>query len=452
MVVDLAISHTSDQHAWFKESRSSRDNAKADWYVWADAKPDGTPPNNWLSIFGGSAWTWDTRRCQYYMHNFLSCQPDLNIANPAVQDALLADLEFWLKLGVDGIRLDACNYYICNASLQDNPARPVDAIAGGDARPNNPYFWQWHIHDKSQPENLAFLGRVRALLNRYPGSFTVAEVGDDDQVARSAEYVAGDNRLHTAYSFALLGPSYSPGFIRNSLQEFRAHAGEEGWPSWSFSNHDVPRAVSRWARQSPSPDQAKLLIALLGALRGTVFMYQGEELGLPEAEIAFEDLQDPYGITFWPDFKGRDGCRTPMPWVAGQPNGGFSVGGASAGKPWLPVPAEHLPLAVDRQQADPASVLAFARAHLAWRRAQPALKTGTERFLDSAEPLLLVERKHPAQTILAAFNFENCTASAVLDLPDGAHVIRAHGARLEGRSAHFSPFGFLFLSLPQTEA
>ena len=315
VMIDQVLSHTSDQHPWFVESRASRSNPRADWFVWADAKPDGNPPNNWLSIFGGSAWQWDTRRRQYYLHNFLASQPDLNFHCPAVQDALLDSVKFWLDLGVDGYRLDTANFYVHDAQLRDNPPRGEPTGEDPAVTSVNPYAWQWHVHDKSQPENLRFLARLRALMDQYPNTTMVGEIGDDDGLARVAEYTAGHDRLHMAYCFDLLGSQHSAPYIHKVMERFDAVVGT-GWPCWALSNHDVIRWATRWGGAAPARGLLRLAPALQVSLRGSLSIYQGEELGLPEADIAFEDLQDPYGITMWPEFKGRDGCRTPMPWQA----------------------------------------------------------------------------------------------------------------------------------------
>ena len=233
LIIDQVYSHTSDQHAWFKESRLSRDNPKADWYVWADAKPDGGPPNNWISLFGGQAWSWDTRRRQYYLHNFLAEQPDLNFHNPDVRAAILETAKFWLDRGVDGFRLDVANFYFCDRALRDNPPKRPE---GGFARP---YHHQRHLYDRSQPENLVFMEELRRLADRYENRMTVAEIGSDSYIARSIEYTE-PGRLHTAYNFLLLenGP-LTPALIREALESWTS---DSAWPSWSFSNHDVVRA------------------------------------------------------------------------------------------------------------------------------------------------------------------------------------------------------------------
>jgi alpha-glucosidase len=218
VLIDQVISHTSDRHAWFAESRQSRTNARADWYVWADARPDGTPPNNWLSIFGGSAWTWDSRRMQYYMHNFLTSQPDLNFHNPEVQEAVLGEIRFWLERDVDGFRLDTVNFYFHSEGLESNPVVKPEDFNASTAPAVNPYNFQEHLYDKSRPENLDFLKRLRALIDEYPGRTTVGEIGDSQhQLELMAKYTAKDDRLHMAYTFDYLGGAFSAEHFRKSI-------------------------------------------------------------------------------------------------------------------------------------------------------------------------------------------------------------------------------------------
>lgn len=418
VMIDQVFSHTSVDHAWFRESREDRTNAKADWYVWADAREDGTPPNNWLSIFGGVAWRWEPRRCQYYLHNFLSSQPDLNFHNPAVQQATLDYVKFWLDRGVDGFRLDSINFCFHDAQLRDNPPKPEALRLGRGFSADNPYAFQYHYYNNTQPENLAFLERLRVLLDRYPGAVTLGEISSEDSLATTAEYTA-PGRLHMGYSFELLVDDFSAAYIRRTVQLLEATM-REGWPCWAVSNHDVQRAVTRWGGSPAQPVLAKMLVAMLCSLRGSVCLYQGEELGLGEAEVPYEALQDPYGITFWPTFKGRDGCRTPMPWDD-------SAGaGFSKAEPWLPIPAEHRALSVQAQEADPDSVLHAFRAFLAWRRTQPALIAGAIAFVDAPEPVLMFVRGEGAGAVLAAFNLSATMATAAL--PEGAwHALEVPG-------------------------
>lgn len=446
VMIDQVLSHCSDQHPWFIESRASRHNPKADWFVWADAREDGTPPNNWLSIFGGSAWQWDTRRCQYYLHNFLTSQPDLNFHHPEVQEALLGTVQFWLDMGVDGYRLDTANFYFHDAELRNNPARGAPDPHNPDpaVNPYNPYAWQAHVYDKSRPENLPFLQRLRALLDRYPHTTMVGEIGDDDGLARVAEYTRGGDKLHMAYCFDFLGAAHSAAFLHQVLTRFDQVVGD-GWPCWALSNHDCTRLATRWGGESANPTLLRLAAAFQMSLRGTPCLYQGDELGLPEARIAFEDLQDPYGITMWPQYPGRDGCRTPMPWQAQAPHAGFS----SASKPWLPVAHSHTALAVDLQQQAPNSLLRYYTQLLHWRKAQPALVHGSMQLLPAHPQVLAYVREHAGQRILCVFNFSD--SAATLPLP-AAWVGAQHlpesglgGAHVEGHTLQLAPWGGLFL-------
>ena len=399
VMIDQVLSHTSEAHAWFRESRQSRDNAKADWYVWADARADGTPPNNWLSIFGGVAWKWEPRRGQYFLHNFLSSQPDLNFHNPDVQQAQLDNVRFWLDRGVDGVRLDAINFCFHDPALRDNPPKPVELRTGRGFSPDNPYAFQYHHHNNTQPEMLGYLERLRALTDGYADVGMLGEISSEDSLATMAEYVT-PQRLHMGYSFELLTEDFSAAYIRATVETLEARLAE-GWPCWAISNHDVQRAVTRWGGAQAGDAVARQLLALVCSLRGSVCLYQGEELGLAEAEVPFEALRDPYGIAFWPNFKGRDGCRTPMPW-----NGGAHAGFSDA-TPWLPVDAGHVARSVAVQEADPQSVLNAARAFLRWRASQPALMHGAIRFVDAPEPVLAFERVHADGTLLVAFNLSD---------------------------------------------
>jgi len=427
VMIDQVLSHTSDQHAWFQESRSSRDNARADWYVWADAQEDGNPPNNWLSIFGGSAWQWDTTRMQYYLHNFLTTQPDLNFHNPAVQQAILDDVRFWLELGVDGYRLDTANFYFHDRQLRNNP--PRGRPSGEDPAVNavNPYGWQWHLYDKSQPENLLFLQRLRALLDEYPNTTMVGEIGDDDGLGRMAEYTRGGDKLHMAYCFDLLGSQHNAPFLHGLFERFLNVVGD-GWPCWALSNHDCVRVATRWGGAQPDARLLRLAAAMQMALRGSPCLYQGDELGLPEADIAFEDLQDPYGITMWPEFKGRDGCRTPMPWVSQSADLGFSSVPAAA-KPWLPVAATHVPLAADVQERDSASLLHFYRQLLRWRKTRPSLLSGSLQVLEAHPQVLAYVRQFEGETTLCVFNFSDAAVSWAIPA-EWAHLQPLQGSGL----------------------
>ena len=442
VMIDQVLSHCSFEHEWFKQSRESRDNPKADWFVWADAKADGTPPNNWMSLFGGVAWRWEPRRGQYYLHNFLSSQPDLNFHNPQVQAATLDNVKFWLDKGVDGLRLDAINFCFHDQQLRDNPPKPAEKRVGRGFSPDNPYAFQYHYHNNTQPENLVFLEELRALLDQYPEATTLGEISSEDSLATMGEYV-NDQRLHMGYSFELLTDDFTAAYIRGTVEDLEMKMAD-GWPCWAISNHDVQRAVTRWGGSSASAGFAGQLVALVCSLRGSVCLYQGEELGLGEAEVPYEALQDPYGKTFWPNFKGRDGCRTPMPWDA-EPQAGFTTG-----EPWLPIPAAHRAQAVSRQELEPTSTLNATCTFLHWRKTLPALQWGSIEFLDAPEPVLVFTRHHADQSLLVAFNL---SANAVQwEIPDGLQLkeLQGHGllsGEVRDGNLHLPAHAVLFASL-----
>lgn len=388
VILDEVLAHTSDEHAWFAASRDG-DDAKKAWYVWADPKDDGTAPNNWLSVFGGPAWAYQPARRQYYHHKFLRQQPKLNWRNPAAREAALSVLDTWLRRGVDGFRLDVANAFLHDDALSDNPPIPAAArdAHGWSAAAN----MQRHLNDANLAENHALLDRVRRRVEAFDERFVFGEFSEEFE--RSGCYLPPDRGLHAGYNFALLQATDAAG-IRAHLETLAAHPGH--WPCISFSNHDVTRTVTRFGGESGA---AKLYLALLAALRGTILLYQGEELGLPEVDLRRDQLRDPVGDLYYPLFKGRDGCRTPMPWDAALPNLGFTTG-----TPWLPPGAAHAPLSVAAQQSDPDSTLAYARALLARRRASPALRLGTQTLLDAPLPLIAFTRAVAEETLLCVFN------------------------------------------------
>ncbi len=395
VLIDQVYSHTSDAHAWFAESRSSRMNAKADWYVWADPKIDGSPPSNWQSVFGGPAWTWDARRRQYYMHNFLASQPQLNVHNPGVQQALLDTARFWLDRGVNGFRLDALNFAMFDPLLTDNPPAPPS-----NSVKTRSFDYQERLHNQSHADIPLFLERIRALTDSYHGVFTVAEVGGTGAIAEAEKkaFIAGDTRLNSAYGFEFLyADALTPALVRETLERWPE---TDGWPSWAFSNHDAPRAASRWARREDRPVFARMALLLLLSLRGNVFLYQGEELGLTQVEISFDQLQDPEAIANWPLTLSRDGARTPMPWLADDPNAGFT-----SGAPWLPLGADNHAAAVDLQEADAQSVLVLTRRLIALRNDSAALRSGSITILAATDDILAFERLAAQQRLLCLFNF-----------------------------------------------
>ena len=435
VIADQVLSHTSDQHDWFKLSRLSRDNDKADWYVWADPLADGSPPTNWHSHFGGPAWEFDPQRGQYYLHNFLASQPDLNFHNPDVVDAILKTCQFWLDRGLDGFRLDTVNYYFHDQQLRSNPP----ANAAPQVMATDLYGMQNNIYNKTRPENIRFLERLRSLTDQYDDIMMVGEVGEMGRrsIEIMGEYTQGTERLHMAYSFAMLGPDFNAEHFRNCIEGFQAGA-PDGHPYWSFSNHDVPRQVTRWGEHGITDDSiARLACAMLMSFEGTVGIYQGEELGQTETELVFSELTDPPAIRYWPAAKGRDGCRTPMVWDNTHINAGFSNV-----KPWLPVKAPQAGNAVAQQMDD--GILAYYKFMISLRKNSPVLSHGTTSFVDLPEPLLAFTRNCEDKKLTCVFNLSKDVHS--IALKDAAEVYHGQAAKLTKETLTLGGNGFAYLS------
>ena len=448
LLIDFVPGHTSDEHPWFLESREDRDNPKADWFIWADAEPNGGPPNNWLSSFGGSAWTWEPRRCQYYYHPFLECQPALNLRNPAALEAMLDNMAFWFDRGVDGMRFDAVQCLTCDPDLRSNPtvsSAGSSVMYGGG--PNNPFARQVHLFDRDVPEALEIVERMRDVANRYdPQPVLIGELADTDSSRLSEKYTTEHLGFHAVYDFDLINTEKDVTTF-SELLEARSAFLRTGWLMNVFSNHDARRSVSNMTDFALPADNrrqaAKLLAFMQFALKGGGILYQGEELGLTHAKLDYEDLQDPWGRNLWPDFEGRDGARTPMPWQADSKNAGFSHG-----DPWLPVVDEHVPLAVDTQLADPDSNLNFVRDFLAWRRNEPLLKWGGERvYLMDVAPLIVWDRYGEGRSLTCIANFSLLQTMFPFGNRDWGELLPIPGstAQTSGRGVSLEPLGFAIL-------
>ncbi|GAA4035298.1 alpha-amylase family glycosyl hydrolase [Parerythrobacter jejuensis] len=431
VLIDQVYSHTSDAHPWFAESRQSKANDKADWYVWADAKPDGSPPSNWQSVFGGPAWTWDARRGQYYMHNFLNSQPQINGHNPDVQEALLGAMRFWLDRGVDGFRIDALNFLMHDPQLRDNPPAPPS-----NKQRTRPFDFQKRVHNQSHADIPAFIARIRALTDSYDAIFTVAEVGGDEAEAEMKAFTSGEEHLNSAYGFNFLyADQLTPGLVCGALAQWPEEDGV-GWPSWAFENHDAPRAISRWCAPEHKQAFARLKMLLLMSLRGNAILFQGEELGLEQVDIPFDQLHDPEAIANWPLTLSRDGVRTPMPWEATSADAGFG-----AAEPWLPVGADNQAKAVDVQEQDTASMLAYTKDVIALRNAMPALSGGAVQSCTPQGEMLDLTRSGAGQTVRCLFNL----GATTIPLHDVRGTIR-HATNHATPDA-LPPYGALILEL-----
>jgi alpha-glucosidase len=388
VVLDWVPNHTSDRHPWFAESRASRSSPKRDWYVWRDAQPDGSPPNNWRSVFGGSAWERDAASGQYYLHSFLKEQPDLDWRNPEVVKAMHGTLRFWLDRGVDGFRIDVVQRLAKDPELRDDPEGGCHCAVWGGAR---------HVHEENHPDVHAVLRGVRSVLDEYEERMAVGEVFllDPSEVAR---YYGEDDELQLAFNFSFLRSPWSAERFGAEVEAMEGHLRRHGWPTLVLSNHDVPRHATRYDDRALGEARARLAAMLLLSLRGTPFLYYGEEIGMRNVPIPEERLCDPLAWTLHPKLS-RDPERTPMQWEAG-PGAGFS-----AGEPWLPIAADADARNVAAQRGDPRSLLHLYRELLALRRAHPALHAGDFRRLASDPAVLAFERRAGSERALVALNF-----------------------------------------------
>ncbi len=412
VIVDWVPNHSSDRHPWFEASRSSRADPHRDWYFWRDGGPDGGPPNGWRSTFGGPAWTWDEGTGQWYLHSFARGQPDLDWSNPAVADAMLDTLRFWLDRGVDGFRIDV---------VQELGKVP-DAPPGGGPWPR----------DQAWPAGHEVVRRVRAVLDEYDDRMAVGEVYVLDQERLASFLVTGDE-LDLAHNFVFLRTPWSARRFRAVIEEFDRVAPPPAWPTWCLENHDHPRVASRYDVDGRGPARARAAALLLLGLRGCAFVFQGQELGLPDARIPAAAAVD---------LDGRDPERAPIPWE--RPSRAGPGAGFTTGTPWLPLVEDAERLAVDAQRDDPGSALSLWRRAIALRRGSPALRTGCQRMLDDDDDVLAWIREGGDERLLVAINMGDAPREVH---PPGGEVARVllstdparSGERTDVRSVRLAP-------------
>ncbi len=394
VILDLVMNHTSHLHSWFKESRSSRENPKRDWYIWHDGRK-GRHPNNWMAFFGGRAWEWDEKTRQYYLHSFLREQPDVNWRNPDFRRAMFGEIAYWLERGVDGFRLDVVNMFIKDELFRDNPF-----TIGAYPRP---YDLQRHVYDRDRPELHEMLKDFRKLIDSYDERMSVGEVVVENPgnpaLAAGCLGAEGDE-LHLSFDFSSINQRWSAAGFLKCIEAWEAAVPETAWPCNVLNNHDQPRSRSRFGGGTDAPARVKLAAAMLLTLRGTPFLYYGEEIGMSNGKIPRAELQDPVGKRYWPFHPGRDPERTPMQWSA-EPNAGFS-----SGRPWLRVNEDYRRVNVDLQSGDGGSVLEFYRKLIALRRSHPALNRGSwESAGDAKNDVLCYTRTHGREKMLVVLNF-----------------------------------------------
>ncbi len=415
LLLDFVPNHSSDQHPWFRESRSSRTSPRRDWYIWRDPAPDGGPPNNWISDFGGPAWEWDAATGQYYYHAMLREQPDLNWRNPELKRAMLDAMRFWFDRGVDGFRVDILWHMIKAADFPDNPPNPAWRTGMAD----KDRVLQRHSTD--QPEIFALAAEMRALADGYGGRLLVGEIYLPLERLMAYYGTAGEG-VHLPFNFQLIDAAWNAAALRRMIADYEAALPTGGWPNWVLGNHDRPRIATR-----VGPGQARIAAMLLLTLRGTPTLYYGDELGLTDGTIPGGRVQDPRelrepGLGF-----GRDPVRTPMPWDD-TPQAGFTTG-----TPWLPLNEDWPIRNVAAEAADTHSMLQLYRALLRLRRAHAALQSGSLRMLATDGDVVAYEREQGMDRIVIALNFG--AREAPVDLPAGEVLVTTHGPYRPGRLA-----------------
>jgi glycosidase len=399
VIIDWVPNHTSDQHPWFLESRSSRDNPKREWYIWRDARADGSPPNNWTSAFGGGAWEWDEHTGQFYLHTFVVEQPDLNWRNPEVEAAMLETLRFWLDRGVDGFRIDVAHLIMKDPQLRDNPI----VMELDPAFPYAEYAAQRHVNDRGHPDVHGVFSRVRSVLESYdPPRFSVGEIHEYEWPVWASYYGQNLDGLHMPFNFGLLRTFWAAPPIRRHVEEIEAAVPPGAWPNYVLGNHDEIRIASRFGN-----DQTRVAAMLLLTLRGTPTLYYGDEIGLPQADIPPHAQQDPWGRNV--PGMGRDGCRTPMQWSGGE-GAGFTQPGA---RPWLPLSADAGTRNVADQLADPRSLLNLYRRLLETRHQRPALQVGAYDPVQCSPRVFAFLRTDGRSRVLVALNFSTESAGGI---------------------------------------
>jgi alpha-glucosidase len=387
VILDFVPNHTSDQHPWFQEARRSRSNPRRAWYIWQDARPDGSPPNNWLSAFGGSAWTWDEATAQYYYHAFLPQQPDLNWRHPAVRTAMYEAMRFWLERGVDGFRVDVLWHLIKDETFRNNPPNP-------DYQLNDlPYHSLIPAYSTDQPEVHGIVQEMRALVDQYPERVLIGEIYLPIR-RLVAYYGPAEDGAHLPFNFQLITLPWAARQIAAAISEYEGSLPPHAWPNWVLGNHDQPRIASRIGLA-----QARVAAMLLLTLRGTPTLYYGDEIGMRDGVMAPEEFQDPQGKNVG---ISRDPQRTPMQWSSA-PAAGFTTG-----TPWLPLGSDYEAHNVEQQRQDPASMLSLYRRLIALRRTESALSVGTYMPVMTEGNLLAYIREAPGKRFLIVLNLGHC--------------------------------------------
>ncbi len=427
VIMDLVLNHTSSEHPWFVESRSSRDDPRRDWYVWRDGRVPGRPPNRWRAVVEGSAWEYDDDTRQFYYHAFLPFQPDLNWRNPEVREALFEAVRFWLDKGVDGYRLDLINFLYEDAVLRDNPRKFG----------LRPYDWQVHLYDRSRPESLEAAKELRRITEEYSDRALLGEVYTDTPQDTVAYLGDGTNALHLSFYLDFAQRKWRAEDFRGSVDWLERHLPAAAWPCYYLNNHDLPRTYTRLGRGGDRGARAKVAAAMLLTLRGTPIVYYGEEIGMPMSRIPRRKMDDPIGKKFWPIPVGRDGARTPMQW-SGDANAAFSQR-----EPWLPVDPSNAERNVARQDDDPDSLLSWYRRLIWMRRERSSLLLGGYRAMEGVpKGVFAYLREYGKERTAVFLNFTSrrvSLGSQLSELAVGSSKVLLSNAA--ARSAEVGPGG-----------
>ncbi|PIP61035.1 alpha-amylase [Candidatus Roizmanbacteria bacterium CG22_combo_CG10-13_8_21_14_all_38_20] len=416
IIMDFVPNHTSSEHPWFQESKKAKDNSKRDWYIWRDPKTDGSPPNNWLSVFGGSAWTRDEKTGQYYMHSFLSDQPDLNWRNKDVRDEMADVLRFWLKRGVDGFRTDAVYHLIKDDEFRDEPPNP-----NYDASRDEPYNALLHVYSQGRPELTETANTLCNVLGEQSKNIYMVSEAYLGLPQMMELYKACDNSLHAPFNFNLMMLPWNAAAFKKFIDEYEEKLGPDDWPNYTLGNHDRSRLATRLGQ-----DRARLAAMMQFTLRGMPFVYYGDELGMEDVQMPADATIDPWGKNL-PEFGvGRDPERTPMQWNS-NPNAGFSDV-----TPWLPVTPDHKEKNVERESRDPNSMLSFFKELIHYRKNSPALLSGSYKPMESDnEHVFVFRRECTSEKLLIAINFSDSEQIAGLSV-DGTLLCNTHRGKCGG--------------------
>ncbi|MCK9422226.1 MAG: alpha-glucosidase [Bacteroidales bacterium] len=391
VILDMILNHTSDQHPWFIESASSRDNPKRNWYIWKDGKKKERPPNNWKSPVGGNAWRYDATTGQHYLHSFFEEQPDLNWRDAELPGVFFDEMKFWLDLGVDGFRLDVINMIAKDKKFRDNPL-----VLGIPA-------FQKHLYTRNRKRSIAIAAMIRQLTDSYENRTTIGEIyapppGDAKTAAR---YLAkGKEGIHLAFDFSLIFSIWNAHSYFKCINTWYKNLPDGGWPCNVLSNHDLFRSIDRFPLRTNREEKAKVASTMLLTLKGTPFLYYGEEIGMHNTRIPKRQIRDPLGKRYWPVFTGRDKARTPMQWTK-EPNAGFTTG-----IPWLPLNRDIRSRSVRQQEGDPASLLNHYRNLIKLRKTSEALQRGSwNPVTNGQQGILTYFRNTDDERILVILNF-----------------------------------------------